>query len=143
MRNNFVAKYCIYNILVVILPQRLKETLMKTINQIIGENLRKIRELSGFTQEQIAKSVGIERSAYSNYEGGTREVPYDILERISNMFGCEPFILFEENIQTDNEIMATAFRISDLEDNDLKEIASFKEIVKSYLKMERIAQNEA
>ena len=106
---------------------------MRTINQIIGENLRKIRELSGFTQEQIAKSIGIERSAYSNYEGGTREVPYDILERISNMFGCEPFILFEDNIQADNEIMAT----------DLKEIANFKDIVKSYLKMERIAQNEA
>ena len=100
---------------------------MRTINQIIGENLRKIRELSGFTQEQIAKSIGIERSAYSNYEGGTREVPYDILERISNMFGCEPFILFEDNIQADNEIMATAFRISDLEDNDLKEKKQKKE----------------
>ena len=47
---------------------------------------------------------------------------------------CEPFILFEDNIQADNEIMATAFRISDLEDNDLKEIANFKDIVKSYLK---------
>ena len=101
---------------------------MKTINQIIGENLKKIRELSGFTQEQIAKSIGIERSAYSNYEGGTREVPYDILEKLSNLFGYE--------------ILATAFRISDLEDDDLKEIANFKDIVKSYLKMERIAQNE-
>lgn len=127
----------------VILPQNLKDILMKTINQIIGENLKKIRELSGFTQKQIAKSIGIERSAYSNYEGGTRDVPYDVLERISNIFGCEPYTLFEENIQTDNEIMATAFRISDLDDNDLIEIANFKEIVKSYLKMERIAQNEA
>lgn len=115
---------------------------MKDIKQIIGENLRKLRELSGFTQEQIAKSTGIERSTYSNYEGGTREVPYDILERISNMFGCEPFLLFEDNVQTDNEIMATAFRISDLEDKDLEEIANFKDIVKSYLKMERIAQHE-
>ena len=110
---------------------------MKMINQVVGENLKKIRELSGFTQEQIAKSIGIERSAYSNYEGGTREVPYDILEKLSNLFGCEPFILF-----ADNEILATAFRISDLEDDDLKEIANFKDIVKSYLKMERIAQNE-
>ncbi len=39
--------------------------------------------------------------------------------------------------------MATAFRISDLEDSDLKEIANFKDIVKSYIKMERIAQDEA
>lgn len=115
---------------------------MKTINQIIGKNLKKIRELSGLSQEQIAKSIGIERSAYSNYEGGIREVPYNILEQISNIFGCEPIILFEDNIQTDNEIMATAFRISDLEGDDLKEIANFKDIVKSYLKMERIAQNE-
>lgn len=116
---------------------------MKPANQIIGENLKKIRELSGFTQEQVAKAIGIERSAYSNYEGGTREVPYNILENISNLFGCEPFILFEDNVHADNEIMATAFRISDLEENDLKEIAKFKDIVKSYLKMERISQNEA
>lgn len=116
---------------------------MEAVNQIIGKNLKKIRELSNFTQEQVAKSIGIERSAYSNYEGGTREVPYYILENISNLFGCEPFILFEDNIHTDNEVLATAFRISDLEENDLKEIANFKDIVKSYLKMERITQNEA
>lgn len=53
---------------------------MKTANQIIGENLKKIRELSDFTQEQVAKSFGIERSAYSNYEGGLREIPYTTLE---------------------------------------------------------------
>ena len=127
----------------IFLPQENANYYMKTINKIIGENLKKIRELFGFTQEQVAKSIGIERSAYSNYEGGTREVPYNILEGISNLFGCEPFVLFEDNVQADNEIMATAFRISDLEENDLKEISSFKDIVKSYLKMERIAQNEA
>lgn len=115
---------------------------MKTMNQVVGENLKKIRELSGFTQEEVAKSIGIERSAYSNYEGGTREIPYPVLENISNLFGCEAFVLFEDSIQADNEIMAMAFRISDLEENDLKEIAVFKDIVMSYLKMERIAQHE-
>lgn len=115
---------------------------MKSINQTVGNNLRKIRGISGFTQEQVAKSVGIERSAYSNYEAGTREVPYDVIERISDLFGCEPFLFFEDNAQVEDEIMATAFRISDLEDNDLKEIANFKDIVKSYLKMERIAHGK-
>ena len=114
-----------------------RRAVMKTVNQIIGENLKKIRELSGLHKNKI------ERSTYSNYEGGTREIPYTILEDISNLFGCEPFILFEDNVQTNNEIMATAFRISNLGENDLKEIAAFKDIVKSYLKMERIAQNEA
>lgn len=27
---------------------------MKMINQVVGENLKKIRELSGFTQEEVA-----------------------------------------------------------------------------------------
>ena len=108
---------------------------MKMINQVVGENLKKIRELSGFTQEEVAKSIGVERSTYSNYEGGIREIPYHVLENVSNLFGCEAFVLYE--------IMATAFRISDLEENDLKEIAIFKDIVMSYLKMERIAQHEA
>ena len=116
---------------------------MKMINQVVGENLKKIRELSGFTQEEVAKSIGVERSTYSNYEGGIREIPYHVLENVSNLFGCEAFVLFEDNVQTNNEIMATAFRISDLEENDLKEIAIFKDIVMSYLKMERIAQHEA
>lgn len=115
---------------------------MKSINQTVGNNLRRIRETSGFTQEQVAKSIGIERSAYSNYEAGARETPYDVIEKISNLFGCEPFLFFEDNIQVENEIMATAFRISDLENNDLKEIANFKNIVKSYLKMERIAHGK-
>jgi hypothetical protein len=116
---------------------------MKTVDQIIGENLKKIRIASDYTQEQVAKFIGIERSAYSNYEGGTRAVPYDILENIANLFGCEPGVLFNDDAQTDNEILATAFRISDVEEEDLKEIANFKNIVKSYLKMERILQNEA
>ena len=46
-----------------------RRAVMKTVNQIIGENLKKIRELSGFTQEEVAKSIGVERSTYSNYEG--------------------------------------------------------------------------
>ena len=111
---------------------------MKTMNQIVGENLKKTRELSGFTQEQVAKSIGVERSAYSNYESGVREVHFHLLEKIADLFGCEAFLLFEDNVEADNEILATAFRISDVEEGDLKEIAHFKDLVKSYLKMERI-----
>ncbi len=116
---------------------------MKSMNQIVGGNLKRIREQSGFTQDQVAKLIGLERSTYSNYEGSTREVPYDVLENVANLFGCEPFLLFEDTVYSENEILACAFRISDLEENDLKEIAYFKDIVKSYLKMERISDGKA
>ena len=84
---------------------------MKTMNQIVGENLKKTRELSGFTQEQVAKSIGVERSAYSNYEKlGVREVPFHLLEKIVDLlFGCEAFLLFEDNVEADNEIPGYCF----------------------------------
>lgn len=106
---------------------------MKTTNQIIGENLKKLRELSGFTQEQVAKAIHTERSAYSNYECGMREIPYPVLEKLSDLFGCEPHLLFEDDPLTEAEILTTAFRISDLQECDLQGIADFKAIVKSYL----------
>ena len=40
------------------------------------------------------------------------------------------------------DITGTKVDFIDIEENDLKEIANFKDIVKSYLKMERISQNE-
>lgn len=114
---------------------------MEIIN-ILGGNLKKIREKAGFTQSQIADYIKIGRSAYSNYEAGLREVPIDVLERVAKLFGCEPSVLFEENIQTDDIMFATAFRISNLSPADMEEIGSFKDIVLSYLKMERIRLNE-
>lgn len=115
---------------------------METTNQMIGENLKKIRELSGFTQAKVALSIGVERSAYINYERATREVPYNILENIGNLFGCDPFVLYEDNAQINNEILSTTFNIPDIEESDLKEIINFKDLVESYLKMERITQKE-
>jgi transcriptional regulator with XRE-family HTH domain len=116
---------------------------MKTTNQIIEENLKKIRELSGFTQAKVALSIGVERSAYINYERATREVPYTILENIGNLFGCDSFVLYEDNAQINNEILSTRFNIPDIDEKDLKEIINFNDIVEFYLKMERIAQKEA
>lgn len=114
---------------------------METVN-IVSRNLKKIREKAGFTQSQIADYIKIGRSAYSNYEAGLREVPVDVIESVAKLFGCDPLVLFEENTQTDDIMFATAFRISNLSPTDLDEIAKFKDIVMSYLKMERIRLNE-
>lgn len=108
------------------------------MNTIIGNNLKKLRSVSGYTQDEVASALGIRRSAYSNYECGEREMPYDILEKASNLFGCEQYVFFEEEASVDNMILASAFRLEGLDKNDLPEIIRFKDIVKSYLKMERL-----
>lgn len=106
------------------------------MDKIIAHNLKKLRETARYTQDEVAHALGITRSAYSNYESGEREVPYDIIEKASDFFGCDMAIMFDENENIDAMILASAFRINGLEENDAAEIMRFKDIVKSYLKME-------
>ena len=108
------------------------------MNKVIARNIKKLREIAGYTQDDVAKALGIKRSAYSNYESGDREMPYDIIEKASDFFGCDMLVLFEESQSIDAEILATAFRLDGLTEEDAVEIMRFKDIVKSYLKMEAI-----
>lgn len=105
------------------------------MSNIISTNLKKLREAARYTQDEVAQALGITRSAYSNYESGEREAPYDVLEKVSDLFGCEMYLLFEENGNADAMILASAFRLDGLTDEDAVEIVRFKDIVKSYLKM--------
>lgn len=52
----------------------------------IGENLRKLREGSGFSQKQIADAVHIDRSTYTNYELGKICPPLNMVYRLANAF---------------------------------------------------------
>lgn len=108
------------------------------MDKIIAHHLKKLRETACYTQEEVAQALGINRSAYSNYESGDREVPYDVIEKASDFFGCDMAIMFSEDENVDAMILASAFRINGLEENDIVEIMHFKDIVKSYLKMEAI-----
>lgn len=47
-------------------------------------------------------------------------------------------MLFEENENVDSIILASAFRINGIAPEDSAEVMRFKDIVKSYLKMEAI-----
>lgn len=108
------------------------------MDKIIARNLKKLRETARYTQEEVANALGITRSAYSNYETGDREVPYDIIEKASDFYGCEMILLFDESENIDAQILASAFRIDGLTPEDANEIMRFKDVVKSYLKMELI-----
>lgn len=109
------------------------------MDKIVARNLKKLRETAGYTQNDVSNALGLSRSAYSNYELGDREIPYDIIEKASDFFGCDMGCLFEENENIDATLLISAFRTSGLLQSDAVEVMRFKDIVKSYLKMERIA----
>lgn len=99
------------------------------MDKIIARNIKKLRETARYTQDEIAQALGVTRSAYSNYESGDREVPYDVIEKASDFFGCDMAVLFEENENVDAMILASAFRLDGMTDDDAAEIMRFKDIV--------------
>lgn len=107
-------------------------------NAIIGRNLKALREANNYTQEQVASFLGIQRSAYSNYETGDREAPIEILEKASSLFGCEMELLFDPDQKAVKNMLVCAFRADNLSVEDMKEVSAFKDIVMSYMKMERL-----
>ena len=53
----------------------------------IGNKLKAIRQQHGKSQKEIAKSVGVAHSTYSNYENGNRTPNMSTLKRIADYYG--------------------------------------------------------
>lgn len=105
------------------------------MKQIVGRNLKEIREANRLTQAQVAEFLGVERGTLSNYELGTREAPYHVLEKLADLYGVDGNAFFETDESRRKESLACAFRIADLSVEDLRAVSAFKDVVKSYLKM--------
>ena len=52
----------------------------------IGEKIRQIRELKGYSQEYISNKLGVSQRAYSKIERNERRVTIELLEKISVIF---------------------------------------------------------
>lgn len=104
-------------------------------------NLKALREMNNFTQEAVSNFLGIKRSTYSNYELGDREIPIEILEKLSDLYGCDMFVFFEKDESVVNDFLTCAFRVEGVEKSDLKEIAYFKSIVRNSLKMDQLLKS--
>jgi len=110
--------------------------------QIIGKNLQALRQKLGFTQDQVAEYLQINREEVSYYENGKRSAPSKVLSQMANLYGVDEFDFFEENIDKANLNLALAFRADSIKPKDLVQIARFKKIVKNYLNMKNLLENE-
>lgn len=103
-------------------------------------NLKAFREASGFTQERVASFLSIERGALANYELGTRETPLPVLIKLSDLYGVDISDFYETDPEKVKDALLCSFRMDNLSDESLHDIANFKEVVKSYLKMNYIEE---
>lgn len=105
---------------------------------IIAGNIKRLRDASGFTQDSVANYLGVNRSAYSNYETGARELPLSLMEKLADLYGCEMYDLYSEDVDVLSTMLATAFRVDTLSREDMNQIAAFKRIVNNSLKMDKL-----
>ena len=104
---------------------------MKTLNQIIGQNLQFLRVKFGYSQEAISNMLEISQPAYHKYETGETTVSQDALEKLATLYYVEEYDLMQEN--QDNLIPALAFAFRG--DADLAAISDFHRIIKNYILM--------
>lgn len=108
------------------------------MNPVLSANIKKLRESLCYSQEEIATAIGIDNRAYRIYEIGFDEVPYIVLEKLSDFFVCDMNVLFDENLNSDDVLTTSALHTEGLTREDYAEVLRFKGIVRSYLKMEQI-----
>ena len=53
---------------------------------MIYKRIRDLREDNDFTQKEIAKKLNCSQQVYSNYELGQRDIPTDILIKLSKLY---------------------------------------------------------
>jgi transcriptional regulator with XRE-family HTH domain len=56
--------------------------------QILGRNVVRLRTLAGYTQEQLAEFVEIDRRYVQRIEAGTANPGIDIIWRLRKIFQC-------------------------------------------------------
>jgi transcriptional regulator with XRE-family HTH domain len=112
-------------------------------DQIIGKNLQNLRQKLGFTQDQVAEYLRITRVELSYYETGTRSMPTSLMSPLANLYGVEEYDFYEEDLDLAGVNLALAFRAGSIKTSDLEQIAKFKKIVRNYLAMKPLLENES
>lgn len=67
------------------------------LQRVVGENLRRLREARGLSQEQQAESLNYHRTYISLLERGEHNLTLKTVEQLGEMYGVEPYdLLFRE-----------------------------------------------
>lgn len=63
-------------------------------------------------------------------------MPLSCMEKLADLYGCDAYLLYEENESVIEDMLATAFRVDNLSPADMEQIAAFKRVVKNSLMMD-------
>lgn len=64
------------------------------ISKIFCQNLKRLRKLNGYSQEQVADFMGVSRVTYSHWELGDNEPAFETIAGLAKIFQVRPDELF-------------------------------------------------
>lgn len=78
----------------------------------MGDRLRELRLYKNLSQEEVAKQIGITRSAYSHYEINNRQPVYETLKKLAILFHVSlDFIIGGEPVKAETQVTPEAIEI--------------------------------
>ncbi|MDW7662720.1 MAG: helix-turn-helix transcriptional regulator [Bacillota bacterium] len=99
---------------------------MNNLMTNIGENIKLLREQSGFTQMNLAKYLKVDQSLISKIEKNERVMTSDLLDKLTALFGISPESLSAESF-TEKRI-TIALRANEISTDDLEMISDINRI---------------
>ncbi len=104
-----------------------------------GTNFREVRKINGYTQEQIADYLEVDRSLIAKFESNERSMPVAKIQRACRLFGCE---LSAIDGTEQYKPLATAFRAKELSKDDMESVGAIQKIVLNMRIMKQLMGKE-
>jgi len=100
----------------------------------MGSRLREAREYLGFSQEEVARYMGVSRSALSNIETGQRKVDALELKKLSTLYKRPVTYFTGEDPEVEavgEDVAHLARKASELSVEDRAELARFADFLRA------------
>lgn len=96
------------------------------MKNIIGRNIKALRDGMGFNQSNIASFLNVDQSLISKIEKGERGLSSDMLEKLACLFGVTVAAI--EGGEIDTSKLSFAFRASDMTVEDMEAVCAINRI---------------
>jgi len=103
-----------------------------------GINLEYYRTKSDLTIEQVSGFLEIDQDVYLAYENGADNITLIELHKLEDLYNMELIDLFEPDISKHNKEL-NRVSLSGMCKSDLKSISNFYKIIRNFIKIKRLS----
>lgn len=112
------------------------------MNVVLSKTLRKLRENSGLTQQQVADAINVERSTYAYYECGKTTPDIDTVIQLAKIFNVSYVDIFENEAKSQSNVFYDVSGENYMNSNDAQHIYDLSKIEKTLLCYFRVLSDE-